>query len=142
LKSKSIIIIDTNIIFSALLNKNSNFASTLLLGDYQFYIAELVLVELFKYKDKILKLSQLSEEDIFSFYHILLKRINLYKEDLIDRENLKLAYDLCKNIDVNDVIHVALTLELQGKLWTRDNKLKRGLISKGFNLFFDPPPLA
>jgi len=138
LKSKSIIIIDTNIIFSALLNKNSNFASTLLLGDYQFYIAELVLVELFKYKDKILKLSKLSEEDIFSFYHILLKRINLYKEDLIDGENLKLAYDLCKNIDVNDVIHVALTLELQGKLWTGDNKLKRGLISKGFNLFFDP----
>ena len=138
MKSKSIIIIDTNIIFSALLNKNSNFASTLLLGDYQFYIAELVLVELFKYKDKILKLSKLSEEDIFSFYHILLKRINLYKEDLIDGENLKLAYDLCKNIDVNDVIHVALTLELQGKLWTGDNKLKRGLISKGFNLFFDP----
>lgn len=45
-----------------------------------------------------------------------MKRINLYKEDLIDRENLKLAYDLCKDIDVNDVVHIALTLELQGKL--------------------------
>ncbi|MGI0479579.1 PIN domain-containing protein [Geminocystis sp. CENA526] len=112
MKSQSIIIVDTNIIFSALLNKNSNFASILWLGDYKFYIAELVLVELFKYKDKILKLSKLSEEDIISFYHILLKRINLYKEDLIAGENLKLAYDLCKDIDVNDVIHVALTLEL------------------------------
>lgn len=132
------IIVDTNIIFSALLNRNSNFASILLLGDYQFYIGELVLVELLKYKDKILKLSQLSEEDIISFYHILLRRINLYKEDLIDQENLKLAYNLCKDIDVNDVLPVALTLELQGKLWTGDNKLKRGLINKGFDLFFNP----
>lgn len=135
------IIIDTNIIFSALLNRNSNFASILLLGDYQFYISELVLVELFKYKDKIIKLSQLSQEDIISFYHILLRRINLYKEDLISERNLKLAYNLCKDIDVNDVIHVALTLELDGKLWTGDNKLKRGLISKDFDLFFYPYPL-
>jgi predicted nucleic acid-binding protein len=140
LKSTSIIV-DTNIIFSALLNSNSNFASILLLGDYRFYIGELVLVELFKYKDKILKLSQLSEEDIISFYHILLRRINLYKEDLIDGENLKLAYNLCKDIDVNDVLHVALTLELQGKLWTGDNKLKQGLINKGFDLFFNPYPI-
>lgn len=141
MKSTSIIVVDTNIIFSALLKRNSNFASILLLGDYQFYIVEFVLVELFKYKDKILKLSQLSEEDIISFYHIILKRINLYKEDLIDRENLKLAYNLCKDIDVNDVVHVALTLELQGKLWTGDKKLKQGLINQGFDLFFYPHPI-
>lgn len=129
---------DTNIIFSALLNTNSNFASVLLNENYQFYIAELVLVELFKHKQKIIKLSRLSEQEIISFYSTLIKKINIYKEDLIQTDNLKLAYDLCQDIDVNDTIHVALTLELRGKLWTGDKKLKQGLIDKGFDLFFTP----
>ncbi|WP_017295551.1 PIN domain-containing protein [Geminocystis herdmanii] len=132
------IIIDTNILFSALLNSKSNFAFILLLGNNEFYISELVLVELFKYQNKILKLSKLSEEEVIQFYHIILKRINVYKEDLIHTNNLKLAYNLCKDIDVHDTVHVALTSELQGKLWTGDNKLKQGLLKKGFNFFFQP----
>lgn len=97
-----------------------------------------MLVELFKYKDKILHLSRLSNEDLVKFYHILLRRINLYKEDLISVENLRTAYKLCQDIDINDTLHIALTLELQGQLWTGDNKLKNGLINKGFNHFFEP----
>lgn len=95
-------------------------------------------MELFKYQNKIIKLSKLSEEELIQFYHIILKRINLYKEDLIQTNNLKLAYNLCKDIDIYDTVHVALTLELQGKLWTGDNKLKQGLIKKDFNSFFQP----
>ncbi len=109
--NSKLIIVDTNIIFSALLNTNSLFSITLLNSDYQFYVGELVIVELFKYKNKIVKLSRLSEEDLIKFYHILLRRINFYKEDLIQIDNLKLAYNLCQDIDVNDTIHVALTIE-------------------------------
>lgn len=131
------VIVDTNIIFSILLNNNSPLAKILLSGDFSFYIGEIVLVELFKHKDKIVRLSRLTDDELVKFYHILLRKINFYKEDLIQVENLRFAYELCEDIDVNDTLNIALTLELQGLLWTGDRRLKQGLISKGFHRFFE-----
>lgn len=96
-----------------------------------------MLVELFKRKEKILKVSQLTEEEIIKIYQILLKRINLYKEDLILAENLVTAYQLCQDIDETDTPHIALTIELDGLLWTGDKKLKQGLERKGFVQLFE-----
>ncbi|MBD2570911.1 PIN domain-containing protein [Anabaena lutea] len=132
------IIVDTNILFSALLNSQSSFANLLFQGEYSYYICELVLVELFKRKEKIIKVSQLSENEIVRIYQILLQRLNLYKEDLIAPDNRAAAYALCKDVDESDTPHVALTLELEGLLWTGDKKLKEGLIKKGFEKFFEP----
>lgn len=71
-------------------------------------------------------------------YHVLLRRVSFYKEDLISRENLTNAYALCHDVDEADTPHVALTLELDGLLWTGDKKLKDGLRLKGFDRFFTP----
>ena len=130
IRQASAVIVDTNILFSALLKKNSRFIELLLDSNYNFFICEQVLVELFKRKDKLLKASQLREEEIVRIYQILLKRINLYKEDLIAAENLATAYQLCRDIDETDTPHVALTIELGGLLWTGDKKLKQGLQRK------------
>lgn len=134
---KAPIIVDTNILFSALLRDKSRFSELLLDSNYRFFICEQVLVELFKRKEKILKTSQLREEEIVTIYQILLKRINLYKEDLIAIENLATAYELCRDIDETDTPHVALTIELDGLLWTGDKKLKEGLQRKGFVQLFE-----
>ncbi|NES21459.1 MAG: PIN domain-containing protein [Symploca sp. SIO3E6] len=131
------VIVDTNILFSALLRKNSRFIELLLDPNYDFFICEQVLVELFKRKEKILKASQLKEEEIVKIYQILLKRINLYKEDLIAAEHIATAYELCRDIDETDTPHVALTIELEGLLWTGDKKLKEGLQRKGFVQLFE-----
>ncbi|MBF2014776.1 MAG: PIN domain-containing protein [Richelia sp. RM2_1_2] len=138
LPEKPIIILDTNILFSALLRSESNFADVVFGMDYNFFICELVLVELFKRKEKIVKLTQLTEEEVIRTYHIFLKRINLYKEDLITIDNLLKAYELCRDVDETDTPHVALTMELNGLLWTGDKKLKLGLKQKGFTQFFEP----
>ena len=131
------VIVDTNILFSALLRKNSRFIELILEPNYDFFICEQVLVELFKRKEKILRASQLREEEIVTIYQILLKRINLYKEDLIAAEHLATAYQLCRDIDETDTPHVALTIELGGLLWTGDKKLKEGLQRKGFVQLFE-----
>lgn len=131
------IVVDTNILFSALLNSKSGFTETLLKSEHQFYVCEQILVEMFKRKDKIVKLSKLDEDDVFHLYHILLKRINLFKEDLISPESRKRAYELCHDVDETDTPHVALTIELNGLLWTGDQALKDGLKQKGFYQFFD-----
>ena len=135
--SKPPVIVDTNILFSALLRNHSKFAEILLATDNDFFVCEMVLVELFKHKEKIIKVSGLSEDDIIQLYQIYLKKIHLYKEELISLENRQQAYQLCHDIDKNDSAHVALTLELNGLLWTGDKILKEGLLQKGFNQFFD-----
>lgn len=132
------IIVDTNIIFSVFVTGRSSFADTLLRSTYRFFICELALVELFKHRDKIVEASRLSEEEIVRLYHILLRRISIYKEDLIAPENWRAAYHLCRDVDENDTPHVALTLELDGLLWTGDKMLREGLQRKGFERFFEP----
>jgi predicted nucleic acid-binding protein len=136
-RAKIPIIVDTNILFSTLLKNQSKFSETLLISEHDFFVCELVLVELFKHKEKLTKISCLAEDEIIQLYQIYLKRLHLYKEALISQENRQTAYQLCHDIDKNDSVHVALTLELNGLLWTGDKALKEGLLSKGFNLFFD-----
>ncbi len=133
------VVVDTNIIFSMLLSGRSSFSEMLLSSNNQFFVCEAILIELFKHKERIVKASSLSEEELIRLYHILLKRINIYKEDLIAPTNRRKAFDLCSDVDESDAPHVALTLELDGVLWTGDKKLESALKRKGFNQFFELP---
>ena len=132
------VVVDTNVLFSALLAGQSSFLESLLRSGHRFYVSELVLVELFKRKDKIVKASRLSEDDIVRVYHMLLKQVTLFKEDLIAPDNRRAAYALCHDIDEADTPHVALALELDALLWTGDKQLKDGLRRKGFDRFYEP----
>ena len=133
------IIVDANILFSALLRQDSSFSATIL-GTNHFFICEAVITELFKHKEKIVRLSKLSDEDVVHLFYVLLKRVSVFKEVLIPSIRRR-AYDLCKDIDEADTPHVALTLHLDGLLWTGDKKLKAGLRQRGLEFFFEPERL-
>ncbi len=133
------IVVDTNIIFSALVSgEESTFAELLLRSDNEFFACETTLVEIFKHKERIIKFAKISDDDLARFYHSLLKRNNLHKETLISLEHRKTAYDLCHNVDETDTPHVALALEMGAVLWTGDKRLKEGLEKKGFKDFYIP----
>lgn len=104
------IIVDTNILFSAFIRKQTGFTDVLFQSSQSFFMCEQVLVELFKHKERISHASKLTEDDIIWLYHALIKRIILYKEDLIAPEHRIEAYKLCCDIDESDTPHVALTL--------------------------------
>jgi predicted nucleic acid-binding protein len=135
------VVVDTNILFSALLISQSKFTDILFTSGHQFYVCEMVIVELFKHKEKLVHLSKLTDDDIVRLYHIWLRHLTLYKEDLIAPEHRAAAYTLYRSLDVSDTPHVALALELQGVLWTGDHTLKKGLQRQGFTQFFDPKGL-
>ncbi len=135
------VVVDTNILFSALLRQDSRFARIILGSTHLFYICESVIVELFKHKERIVRLSKLSEEDIVKLFYTLLRRVTVSKEELIDRSIRQEAYRLCASKDETDTPQVALTLQLDGLLWTGDEALKTELRKQGFDAFFEADQL-
>ena len=134
-----IVIVDTNIIFSALLREDNKYANTIIKNDarHDFYGVYFTIVELFKHKQRIEKYSKLSEDEILEVLYELLKHINLINDHIISISSWKQAMNLVFDVDIKDVPNVALTIELEGKLWTNDIELKEGLRAKGFDEFID-----
>jgi len=130
------VVVDTNIIFSALLKTNKIRNTLLESKNVSFYSCNFIFVELFKHKEKLLKLAHNKEEEILTSLEVILKRITLINEETISFLSRKRAYEFVKDIDLKDLPFVALALELDAFLWTGDKKLQDGLKSKGFNKFF------
>jgi predicted nucleic acid-binding protein len=133
------VVVDTNVLFSALLRRSARFTEALLTSDRRFLINELVVVELFKHKEKIVRLSRLGDEDVVHLFYELLRELELFKEELVAPANRAKAAELCQDVDLIDAPHVAIALETGELLWTGDQKLKQGLRAKGFTRFFEPP---
>ena len=133
------VIVDTNIIFSALLRENNKYANTLIKNDdnHDFYGVYFSIVELFKHKERIIKYSKLTEDEVLEVLYEILKHIHIINDEIISISAWKQTVNLVHDIDIKDAPNVALTIELEGKLWTNDVELKDGLRAKGFNDFID-----
>lgn len=130
------VVVDANILFSALLRSESRFAQTILGSNHPFFICESTIVEFFKHKEKIVRLSKLEEDEIVRLLYMLLRRLTVVKENLIAPSIRQQAYEWCQDIDVSDTPFVALTVHLDGLLWTGDKTLKKGLREKDFDRLF------
>ena len=129
------VVVDTNIVFSAFLSKNSKYRELLFDDKYEFYSPNFVFLEIFKHKEKILKCTKESEEEVYGFLGKMLKRVSFVKEEVVSVENYEKANELCREIDENDTPFLALALEIDGYLLTGDEKLKKVLKIKGFDRF-------
>jgi predicted nucleic acid-binding protein len=63
----------------------------------------------------------------------LFKRLNFITLDMIAKDYWKKAENLVSDIDIVDIVFVALTFYLQAYLWTGYKVLNNGLKSKGFD---------
>ncbi len=131
------IVLDTNKLFAALLSRNEDFRQVMFDPGCRIFTAKYLIVEIFKHKERIVKASKASEEEIYAYLHEVLFRIEFINEDLISTQNYVKAYWLCKDTDENDTAFVALALQLDADLWTGDELLKTGLKKKGFWRFFE-----
>jgi putative PIN family toxin of toxin-antitoxin system len=129
------VVVDANILFSAFLSGNSKYRDLLFDETYELYSPNFVFLEIFKHKEKILKCTKETEQEVYGFMGKVLKRIHFVREEVVTIENYTKAYDLCKGIDEDDTPFVALALEINGYLLTGDDKLRRGLKIKGFDRF-------
>jgi predicted nucleic acid-binding protein len=131
------IVVDNNIVFAAIHTKNSLTRKKLLSMSEQLVSCNFLFIEIFKHKERIFKNASASDDEIYDYLEKILHRIHFFNEELISTESFFKAYHLCKDIDLKDIAYVALSIELNAPLWTRDNKLKQALIQKGFTHFFE-----
>ncbi len=129
------IVIDTNIVFSAILNTQGKLSRIILQpkSRLNFYTTNFLYQELNKHKTKLISLSKYSESEFQRAFDLITQRIKIINFDLIPKKDFETAYDLTYNIDENDIEFVALTEHIKGKLWTSDNVLIKGLTKKNWN---------
>lgn len=114
------LVLDSNIIFSALKVKNSLTRREILNQKYKFYAPNFLIGEIFKHKERILAKSKAPPDETLEYLLKVLSKVNFIKEDNISTSNFLAAYHLCKQEDEKDTPFVALALELDCELWTRD----------------------
>ena len=127
------LVIDTNILFSALLKRNSNEFQIIKSGKHEIYACQYSVVELFKHKEKLVRLSGLQEEELIKIYYVLLQQIHPLEEREFPQKIRQEAFDLCRQVDEYDTMFVATALFIEGFLWTGDKKLIKGLQKKGYD---------
>jgi predicted nucleic acid-binding protein len=79
------IVVDTNLIFSALVNTNGKIGDLLLNSDkyFHFYSCSYMRYEIEKHWDKLLKVSKLSDKDLKEAQFRLFRKIHFINEELI-----------------------------------------------------------
>lgn len=129
------IVIDTNIIFSCLLNPNNNISNLIFETDstFQFYSCNYLKYEIQKHWEKILKISKSSPVELFDNQFEIFNKIYFINEEIIPKDIWNLSEQLVSGIDENDIAFVALSHFLDAKLWTGDKVLYSGLKEKGFD---------
>ncbi|MGZ3756091.1 MAG: PIN domain-containing protein [Mucilaginibacter sp.] len=133
------IIVDTNIIFSALLNTNSTIGEILInsKSSFEFYSCNYMRHEIKKHWEKLKKISKLSEDQLIEAQFQIFSQLKFVDENIIAESIWKKALTLTRDVDIDDTDFVALTLYLKGHLWTGDRELYSGLKNKNFKRIFN-----
>lgn len=128
------LVVDTNIIFSALLKKNSKALDIIMRDDVEAFIPKFLMIEIFKHKERIIEISKLSEDEVLESLYLILKYCTILNDEDIAEKILNQAFHYVKEIDPKDVVFVAAAYILDAKLWSGDKKLINGLKDKNINI--------
>jgi len=137
------VVVDTNIIFSGLLNTKSTIGELLInsKSNFEFYSCSYMRFQIQNHWEKLKKISKLSEQHLVDARFHLFSRLKFIDEDLIPQTIWKKALKFTEDIDIDDTDFVALTLYLKGTLWTGDKTLYNGLKKKQFKRVFNTSDL-
>ncbi|HLD10584.1 MAG TPA: PIN domain-containing protein [Candidatus Nanoarchaeia archaeon] len=115
------LIIDANILFSALISSEGRTFDFIFNDRFRLYAPEFLLEEIKNHREEIITKSGLSYENFNLLFDILLGRIAF-----IPRTEFNSFRKLAKEIspDINDTEYFALALKLNCAIWTNDKILK------------------
>ena len=118
------LIIDTNIILSALIKQGTT-RSILTNPQIEFYIADFSIQEIKKYEQLIIKKSGLKEEEINLLLGIIMSNIQVVNKIQL-KPKLNEAFQIMHLIDPKDspILACALAIPNEG-IWSKDKHFKK-----------------
>ncbi len=127
------VVVDTNIVFSALLNTSGTIGDLLFNSErvFQFYSCEHMRAEIEEHWEKLKRISRLSEKELRAAYSLLLHRLTFIDEGSIPALVWLSAEETVADIDPDDADFVALAHHITGAIWTGDKPLYAGLKTIG-----------
>ena len=123
------LVVDTNIVFSAVLNSNSRIARILIAGKrhFEFHSCAFLHTELLKHRPKLMSLTGLSAAELDEVIDRVTANIRFVDEATLSARLIRDTERVLEKIDLKDVPFVALARKLRARLWTGDKALVRGL---------------
>jgi predicted nucleic acid-binding protein len=114
------LVVDANILFSALIKKGKT-QELLFDLSLELFTPEFILNEFEKHKQEIIYKTKRTPEEFDEIYNILKEIINI-----IPKEDFQEYLELAKNIspDPNDIMYFALALKLNCPIWSNDKDIK------------------
>jgi len=115
------LIIDANILMSALISTNSKTCDLIFNDRIKLFAPDFLLDEFDKHENEILSKSKLSESEFKLFLSLISSRIEFFSYS-----EFKRFISISKEIspDPNDTEYFALALRLNCGIWSNDKKLK------------------
>lgn len=123
-------IIDANILMSILISGKASYRP--ILTYHRFVAPDFIFLEIEKYSSIILEKTKLNEEEFKKWSYFVFSQIRTFLRYVLSEDVLTKSNQLLKDIDLKDTSHVALSIELNLVLLTRDDILYKGLRKKGF----------
>jgi predicted nucleic acid-binding protein len=123
-------IVDANVLMSILISGKAVYRN--LLREYVFLSSDFALIEIDKYKKVILEKAKLESDSFKHFSYFVFSNVNFLPSYVIDENVKQKAIALVSDVDIKDVAYVALSMQLDITLLTRDQVLYDGLRKKGF----------
>jgi predicted nucleic acid-binding protein len=132
------IVVDANIVFSAILRSNGKIADLLLnsQNEFSFIAPEFLRSEIQKHYGRLAKISGMSKAELQDSEFYVTRNIDFISEEQIDEKYMSAAERLVAGIDPKDDIYIAYSMYFACKLWSDDKGLMKGLQKKGYREFF------
>lgn len=135
-------VVDTNVIWSLAYRPNSSIGQFIMASDPQaltLYAPDYLRLELARHFDQIVSLSAQSQAEVAAVLDLAYGKLTFISDRQIPLSCYLTAAPLVRDIDMDDIVFVALAEYIQCPLWSGDKKLLLGLRSKGYANVVDFP---
>lgn len=123
-------IVDANVLISIMISGKSSYKP--ILTFFNFYTPDFVFEEIEKYKLTILEKTRLNLQEFQRFTFFVFNKVSVIPRIVISNDAIEKALELTHDVDIKDLSYVALAIELDYVLLTRDKHLVKGVKKKGF----------
>jgi predicted nucleic acid-binding protein len=123
-------VIDANVLMSILVSGRSGYRPILSFNN--FILPDFALIEIEKYKDILRSKTKMSQNQFTEWTYFVFSKLTILPQYVLEQEIVEKSQTLLEKIDLKDITYVALAMQLDLPLLTRDNPLYEGLRKQGF----------